>query len=128
MRLGRSALDILLGTNAVELRFRRRIQRSGLGDYRRMLCTKDLRLLLSTPGKTVLNYVPPTSNLRYDPAAKNLVVAWDIFLQNWRMINCNDVDAIAVIKTSPDPSDFWKYFYERIANMSSQQKQRFINT
>lgn len=93
-----------------------------------MLCTKDLRLLLSTPGKTVLNYVPPTSNLRYDPAAKNLVVAWDIFLQNWRMINCNDVDAIAVIKTSPDPSDFWKYFYERIANMSSQQKQRFINT
>lgn len=128
MRLGRTALWTLLQTNATELRFRRRIEKPGFQDYRRMFCTNDRRLLLSVPGKEVLNYVPPNGSLRYDPAAKNLVVVWDIFLQTYRMINCNDVDVIAVIKTSPDPAEFWKYFYERLANMSATQKAQFMNT
>jgi hypothetical protein len=128
MRLGRVALWTLLGTNAAELRFHRRIDKPGYKDYRRMLCTRDLKLLESTPGKTILNYVNPTGRLKYNPAAKNLVVAWDIFLQNWRMINCDDVEVIAVIKTSPDPSPFWKYFQERLVPMSAQQKASFINT
>ena len=128
MRLGRTALFTLLATNAAELRFRRRIEKPGFNDYRRMLCTGDKRLLLSAPGKRILNFVSPYGQLKYDPAAKNLVVTWDIFMQNWRMINCNDVDIIAVIKTSPDPADFWKYFYERLAHMSADQKARFMNT
>ena len=128
MRLGRTALWMLLQTNAAELRFRRRIDQPGFNDYRRMLCTNDQRLLLSAPGKRVLNYVPSTGSLRYDPAAKNLVVCWDIFMQNFRMINCNDVEVIAVIKTSPDPAPFWKYFYERLVDMSAGQKARFMNT
>jgi hypothetical protein len=128
MRLGRTALGMLLQTNAAELRFRRRLNKPGFNDYRRMLCTNDKKLLLSTPGKRILNYTPPTGALRYDPASKNLVVVWDIFLQNFRMVNCNDVDVIAVIKSSPDPNPFWKYFYERLANMSADQKSRFMNT
>jgi len=128
MRLGRTALWMLLQTNAAELRFQRRIEKPGFNGYRRMLCTNDQKLLLSAPGKRVLNYAPPTSSLKYDPAAKNLVVAWDIFMQNFRMINCNDVEVIAVIKTNPDPAPFWKYFYERLNDMSSQQKAQFMNT
>lgn len=128
MRLGRTALFILLGTNAVELRFKRRIIRSQMGDYRRMLCTNDQKLLQSAPGKKTFNYINPSGSLKYDPAAKNLIVAFDIFMQNWRMINCNDVEVIAVIKTSPDPSEFWKYFFERLKDMSADQKARFINT
>ena len=128
MRLGRTALWMLLHTSAVELRFSRRREKPGFGDYRRMLCTTDMKLLLSTPGKRVLNFVPAYGSLKYDPAAKNLVVTWDIFMQNWRMVNCNDVEVIAVIKTSPDPAEFWKYFYERLANMSAQHKAKFMNT
>lgn len=128
MRLGRTALSILLQTNAAELRFHRRIEKPGFKDYRRMLCTNDRKLLLSVPGKEVLNFVPPTGQLKYDPAAKNLIVTWDIFLQNFRMINCNDVEVIAVIKTSPEPLEFWKYFYERLVDMSADQKARFMNT
>ena len=128
MRLGRTALWMLLQTNAAELRFLRRIEKPGFKDYRRMLCTNDQKLLQSAPGKTIFHYRPPTSSLRYDPAAKNLVVAFDIFYQDWRMINCNDVEVIAVIKTSPDPQPFWKYFYERIADMSAAQKARFMDT
>ncbi len=128
MRLGRTALWTLLQTNAAELRFRRRKEKQGFQDYRRMLCTNDRRLLLSTPGKEVLNFAVPNGHLKYDPAAKNLVVAWDIFLQNFRMINCNDVEVIAVINTSPDPAGFWKYFYERLVHMSAAQKAQFMNT
>jgi len=128
MRLGRTALAILLQTNAAELRFHRRLEKPGFKDYRRMFCTNDKRLLLSVPGKQVLNFVPPTGNLKYNPAAKNLIPVWDIFMQNFRMISCNDVEVIAVIKTSPDPLDFWKYFYERLVDMSAQQKAQFMNT
>jgi hypothetical protein len=128
MRLGRSALNILLQTNAAELRFRRRIKKPGFNNYRRMLCTNDKTLLLSAPSKRVLRFIPTFNHLKYDPNSKNLVVTWDIFLQNWRMINCDDVDLISVIKTSPDPSDFWKYFYDSLANMSAVHKARFMNT
>ena len=128
MRLGRMALAILLQTNAAELRFRRRIEKPGFKDYRRMLCTNDKKLLLSVPGKQVLHFTPPTGSLKYDPASKNLVVAWDIFMQNYRMVNCNDVEVVAVINTSPDPAPFWKYFYERLVDMSSTQKTQFMNT
>jgi hypothetical protein len=44
------------------------------------------------------------------------------------MINCDDVDVIAVIKTSPDPTPFWNYFNERLAQMSAAQKALFMNT
>jgi hypothetical protein len=128
MRLGRSALYMLLRTNAAELRFKRRINKPGAGDYRRMLCTNDQSILRSAAGKRIFKYIEPTGSLKYDPVAKNLVVVWDIFLLNWRMINCNDVDVVAVIKTSPDPSDFWKYFFERLKDMSADQKARFMNT
>lgn len=128
MRLGRTALWMLLQSSAAELRFRRRIEKPGFGSFRRMLCTNDRKLLLSTPGKRVLNFVPSYGSLKYDPAAKNLVICWDIFMQNWRAVNCDDVEVISVIKTSPDPSAFWKYFYDALAHMSSQHKAQFMNT
>ena len=128
MRLGRTALSILLQTNAAELRFKRRKEKPGFKDYRRMLCTSDRKLLLSAPAKQVLHFIPTHGHLKYDPNSKNLIVTWDIFLQNWRMVNCDDVDVISVIKTSPDPSEFWKYFYSRLVDMSSTHKARFMNT
>ena len=92
-----------------------------------MLCTNDRLLLQSNLGRTVFNYAPPTGSLNYNPASKNLVVTWDIFFQNWRMINCNEVDIVSVLKTSPDPSNFWKYFQEKILPMSKSTKAVFMN-
>lgn len=128
MRLGRTSLWMLLQTSVAELRFHRRHQKRGFKDYRRMLCTNDQKLLLSVPGKKILNFVPGVGHLKYNPASKNLVVAWDIFMQNYRMINCDDVEVIAVIKTNPDQQPFWKYFYEQLAIMSAAHKARFMNT
>lgn len=129
MRLGIGALTLLLQTNVVELRFRRRIDKPGYNDYRRMLCTNDRGLLTSQLGRNILNYDPPSGQgLKYNPAAKNLIPAWDIFLQNYRMVNCNDVEVVSVLKTSPDSTEFWKYFNEKIIPMSANQKLNFINT
>jgi hypothetical protein len=129
MRLGSSALALLLMQNVVELKFRRRLEKPGFPDYRRMLCTNDKNLLMSKLGREILNYDPPKGgNLPYDPRSKNLVIAYDIFYQNFRAINCNDVDVVSVIKTSPDATEFWKYFNEKIRPMSATQKATFMNT
>jgi len=127
MRLGRSALAQLLMTNVVELRFRRRIEKAGFGDYRRMLCTNDRLLLMSQLGRNILNFEPATQPPKFNPAQKNLIIVWDIFMQNYRCINCNDVEVVAVIKTSPDATEWWKYFNESIAPMPAQQKVTFMN-
>lgn len=129
MRLGSSALALLLMQNVIELRFKRRKEKPGFNNYRRMLCTNDKNLLMSKLGREVFNYNPPKGlNLTYDPRSKNLVIVYDIFYQNFRAVNCNDVDVISVIKTSPDPTEFWKYFNEKIRPMAASQKITFINT
>jgi len=129
MRLGRDALALLLLQNVAELKFRRRIEKQGFSDYRRMLCTNDRNLLMSKLGREILNYDPPKGfSLPYDPKSKNLVIVYDIFMQNFRAVNCNDVDVVSVIKTSPDANEFWKYFNEKIFPMSVSQKATFMNT
>lgn len=127
MRLGRSALALLLMTNVVELRFKRRIEKAGFGDYRRMLCTNDRLLLMSQLGRNILNFEPATQPPKFNPAQKNLIITWDIFMQNYRCVNCNDVETVAVIKTSPDATEWWKYFNESIAPMPAAQKAAFMN-
>lgn len=127
MRLGRSALAQLLMTNVVELRFKRRIEKAGFGDYRRMLCTNDRGLLMSQLGRNILNFEPATQPPKFNPAQKNLIITWDIFMQNYRCINCNDVEVVAVINTSPNATEWWKYFNESIAPMPAGQKAQFMN-
>jgi hypothetical protein len=127
MRLSRSSLALLLMKNVAEVRFRRRKQKPGHKTERRMLCTNDRLLLNSIGGKNILNFKAPTGQLKFNPAAKNLLVVWDIFLQNWRMINCDDVDVVAIIQSTP-ADKWWKYFNESILPLSTQQKATFNNT
>ena len=126
MRASRQALSTLLLNHVVELRFTRRVTKNGFSAQRRMLCTNDRLLLNSSAGQKVLNFVPPTGSLPYNPAYKNLIVTWDIFLQNFRMISCESVDIVAVIKSTP-AEEFWKYFQEKIMPMSNTEKARLMN-
>jgi hypothetical protein len=127
MRLGRASLSLLLMKHVVELKFRRRIAKPGFRPERRMLCTLDRLLLNSIGGKQILNFKQPTGQLKYNPAQKNLLPVWDIFLQNWRMVNCNDVDVIAIIQSTP-ADKWWEYFNQHIMPMSPEQKASFNNT
>jgi hypothetical protein len=81
---------------------------------------------MSSVGQRVLNYTAPTGRLPYNAASKNLLIVWDIFYQNYRAVNCNDCDLVAVIKSTP-ADDFWKYFQEKISSMSGNNKAQFMN-
>ena len=126
MYLSSGGLMQLLAKNVVELRFRRRHEKNGFKIQRRMLCTNDRNLLNSEAGKKILNYVVPTHRRKYDPVAKNLVVAYDIFMQQYRTIDVRTCDVIAVISTDP-PTKWWEYFNNNVLHMSSNQKLVFIN-
>lgn len=89
-----------------------------------MLCCNNLNLLNSVNGKTVLNFRSSGSGPRYNTANENTIITWDIFMQNWRTINCDSVDLIN--KWSPD--QFWDIFNESFAPLSADDKLLFMNT
>jgi len=127
MRLTASGLMALLHSNVVELKFRRRIPKAGFNAYRRMLCTTDHILLNSAGGKTILNYKPPIGrHLKFSPYAKNLVVVYDLFMQDFRMVNCDDCDVVSVIQSTPN-GKFWEYFNDRLRKMTASEKLIFQN-
>lgn len=124
MIIQRTALDSILLTNVCEVRFVRRSPRSGDGPTRRMLCTKSYELLNSVNGRTTLNYAPPRGSKQVNEAAENVLVVWDILMQDYRTINMNSCNLIQQIPES----EFWEYFNENIYPMSPEQKYNFMNS
>lgn len=125
MIVQRTVLDIALLSNVCDVRFVRRDPRPGDGPTRRMFATKSYDLLNSVNGKTTLNYFTPKGPKKINEAADNLLVVWDILMQNYRTINCNQVDLIEKI---PATDEFWPYFNENIYPMSPAQKAGFMNS
>ena len=113
-----SSLRETLLSNVCEIRFAKRTS----PELRTMLCTLDTSLLNSINGRTTLNFKPPTQAPDYNPESKNLLLVWDIIMQNWRMVsmdNCN------LIKTIPR-DEFWEYFNEFIYPMTLEEKNAFM--
>ena len=130
MRVGASGLAGLLAQNVVEIKFRRRRFKPAWPGVRRMLCTNDLRLLNSMPGHLALNFERPTHPPPYAATPKNLVCAWDIMWQSYRMISCDDVNVITVIPTATpeDTKKFWDYFANYLSQMTASQKEAFMKS
>lgn len=126
MRVSQSALTKLLEKNAVELRFSRRRLIAGSPPTRRMLATNDGMLLNSAAGKTALNFRPASGRLKFNPTQKGLVLTWDIFMQDYRLVPAESVDVVSVIPTTP-PEEFWKYFSEVLSRMSGTDKEQFMD-
>lgn len=125
MKLSQGGLIQLLNSNAVELKFNRRRPLPN-STQRRMLCTNDTALLMSPQGKVALNWHEAPGRLKFSPEDKGLVMTWDIFMQEYRLIPTESVEVISVIKTTP-PEDFWNYFNNVLAKMSPGDKQTFMS-
>jgi len=110
-------------SNVVEVRFLRRRQFPNLPPIRRMLCTNNRALLTSNNGRIVLNYRSPITIPRYNPARKNLIITWDILLQDFRTISLDNCELERAI---PANEEFWRYFNTTIYPMSRQQKIDFM--
>ena len=126
MKLSQSSLTALLNKNAVELKFLRRRPMAGDQPTRRMLATNDTILLNSIEGRTALNFRPATGQLKFNPQSKGLILTWDIFMQDYRLVPAESADIVSVIPTTP-PEQFWKYFSEVLSRMSTADKERFMD-
>lgn len=130
MAITYSGAKQLLNNNVVELSFSRRIPKRGWPRNRRMLCTNSYKLLGSLGGRIGLNFKVPTHFPPYDAKANDLIIAWDIFIQDFRAIPLEAVFVISAfpVKTNKDVDLFWTYFDEAIRPMSSRQKITFMKT
>ena len=127
MKVGASTLSVLLENNVLEIKFKRRRVKPGAPATRRMLCTNSSIILKSRPGVESLNYESPSSGPKYSPASKNLVIAWDIFKQDYRAISADNCELISQMPVTGDGRDFWEYFNNSLYPMSSGQKNNFFN-
>lgn len=118
-------LQRILLTNVAEVKFVRRRPKPGSPPTRRIFCTNNAELLRSPNGKIVLHYESAKQAPSFNPSAKNLVITWDIFMQDYRCINA---DAATVIRTIPANEQFWNYFNEHLLTMTPTQKLAFINS
>ena len=89
-----------------------------------MLCTNSGDLLTSTKGRMALNFKPTYNPPEYNPAQKNLIITWDIFMQGYRTIN---MDSCQLISAIPANDIFWNYFTEELTNMTAQEKIAFMD-
>lgn len=80
---------------------------------------------MSPEGRIALNYRRAINYPKFDPNAKNLLITWDIFMQDYRCINMAACDLINVI---PANKQFWKFFNERLSLLDASQKMRFMNS
>jgi hypothetical protein len=90
-----------------------------------MLCTNSLALLNSPEGRLALNYKRAIRVPKFDPTSKDLIITWDIFMQDYRCVNMIACDLIQVI---PANQTFWKYFNEKLATLSAAQKINLMNS
>lgn len=124
MRVSRASLEAILKGHVGEIVFWRRTP--GPSDVRRMLCTLDMKMLNSAEGRVALNFRPAQHPPPYNPRAYNLLIVWDIFMQDYRAISMDRCELIKSIKTEP-PDEWWKYFNEVLSKMTPQQKVQFMS-
>lgn len=123
MRVSQNVLKTILQSNVAEVKFARRDLKPGFPPWRRMLCTNSGELLNSSKGRSVLRYTPPTQRLSYNPDMKNLVITWDIFMQDYRNIT---VDRCELVSLIPANDAFWEYFATAVIQMTPQDKLEFM--
>ena len=124
MKVALPTLARLLQENVLELKFIRRRPKPGASPTRRMLCTNARMLLDSAEAREALHYTPSRQPPKFNPRAKNLVIVWDIFMQDYRTVN---VDSCDVISQIPANDEFWKYFNEVLYKMTPEQKLTFMS-
>jgi len=125
--VGRGELKNLLAGNVCEIVFvRRRPERApNRPEIRRMLCTMDYDLLTSFNGKISLNFRMPKTGRRIDEVKHNIVVVWDIFMQDYRNVS---MEQCHLRQTVPGDDTFWKYFNDVLLKMTPAQKQQFMDS
>lgn len=126
-RLYRSELQSLLKNNICDIFFlRRRPERvPWRPEFRQMLCTNSSEILQSENGIRHLNYHPPGGPKKINESIHNVVVTWDIFMQDFRNVS---MDYCYLVKSIPADDTFWQYYNNVLLPMSANEKMRYMDT
>jgi hypothetical protein len=125
MLISQTSLAAVLKSNVCEIKFLRRRPKLGKSPFRRMVCTNANQLLLDIDGRLTLNYAPPKKLPKFNLNEKNVVIAWDVLMQDFRAISCDNCE---LIKTVPANEEFWEYFKNELSVMSAGQKMMFMDS
>jgi hypothetical protein len=130
MAVSRTLLEGALRTNVVEIKWVRRIPKSGHAHTRRALATNSRHILNSEKGYKILRYVPPTQRNPLDTPRLNLVTYWDIFRQDYRNISCESAIMSRVIPVNNQEKieQWWQIFEIFLRSMTAEQKKQFIDS
>lgn len=125
-KLRRSELQSLLKNNICDLLIiRRRPERApGRPIVRQMLCTNSMEILRSENGLRVLNYRGSFEPKKVNERKHDLVVTWDIFMQDYRNVS---MDMCYLVQKIPADDNFWQFFNENIYPMSPNEKLRYMD-
>ena len=88
-----------------------------------MLCTNCRQVLDSPEAREALHYEAARKLPTFNPTTKNLIIAWDILVQDYRCISVENCEVISVI---PGDDTFWKYFSETLYKMTLEEKATFM--
>lgn len=126
-KINRSRLQNLLVNNVCEIVFvRRKPERApGRSNTRKMWCSNSMNLLNSTNGKLSLNFRLPTGPKQIDEVKHNVVVAWDLFMQDYRNISA---DFCFLIQRIPADETFWEYYNKNLYQMSAEAKMNYMDS
>lgn len=125
MKINLNSLDTKLSQNVCEVVFIRKRPVAGSPATRRMWCTKSHELLNSVNGRTSLNYRPPKGSKRFVESTNNVLIVWDIFMQDYRAINMGSCNLVQEI---PANDEFWEYYNKNLLPMSAEEKQAFMSS
>ena len=119
MKVQYSSLNSDLLNNVCEVKFLKRTSPPNRPEYRRMLCTKNYELLSSVNGKISLNFREATHQKAINEAVKNVLVVWDILMQDYRIVSG---DQVSIIRQIPANEEFWTFFNKEIYTLNTEQK------
>jgi hypothetical protein len=122
-KLRRTELQGLLKNNICDIFFlRRRPERApGRPAFRQMLCTNSVEILRSENGIRHLNW-RQAGPKQVNEAIHNLVVTWDIFMQDYRNVS---MEYCYLVKSFPADDSFWEYYNNVLYPMSPGEKLRY---
>lgn len=92
------------------------------GEFRRMICTKNDKVLSNVDGRMILGFRPPHGSIDFDIKAKNLCVVWDILKRDYRLV---PAESVTIVQSIP-PAKWWKFYDESIKTMSQANKEKFM--
>lgn len=125
-KVRRAELDRLVANNVCEIFFmRRRPERAPRRpEFRRMLCSNSMEVLRSENGIRSLNFRSPSGLKKLNESFHNIVVVWDIFMQDYRNVSMENCYLVQQIP----PENFWQYYNKVLYPMSANEKMMYMDS